>query len=76
MQSRPSVVADDLRWTLDVSDVLIRDVPDDVLAAIDARAAKLGISRVLYVDKDFDLVAAVTGQLVERLELAARSRRR
>ena len=32
-----------------MSDVLIRDVPEDVLAAIDARAAKLGISRVEYV---------------------------
>jgi plasmid stability protein len=32
-----------------VSDVLIRDIPDEVLVAIDARAAKLGISRVEYV---------------------------
>ncbi len=32
-----------------MSDVLIRDVPDDVLLAIDARAAKLGLSRVEYV---------------------------
>jgi hypothetical protein len=29
--------------------MLIRDVPDEVLTAIDARAAKLGISRVEYV---------------------------
>ncbi len=32
-----------------MSDVLIRDVPDAVLAVIDARAAKLGISRTEYV---------------------------
>lgn len=32
-----------------MSDVLIRDVPDDVLAAIDVKAALLGISRVEYV---------------------------
>lgn len=32
-----------------MSDVLIRDVPDDVLTAIDARAATLGLSRVEYV---------------------------
>ena len=32
-----------------MSDVLIRDVPDEVLAAIDARAAMLGISRVEYL---------------------------
>lgn len=32
-----------------MSDVLIRDVPDDVLAAIDARAAGMGLSRVEYI---------------------------
>jgi hypothetical protein len=32
-----------------VSDVLIRDVPDDVLAGLDARAAELGLSRVEYI---------------------------
>ncbi|MBO0809001.1 MAG: antitoxin, partial [Actinobacteria bacterium] len=28
-----------------MSDFLIRDVPEDVVAAIDARAARLGLSR-------------------------------
>lgn len=32
-----------------MSDVLIRDVPDDVLAAIDARASRLGLSRTQYL---------------------------
>lgn len=32
-----------------MSDMLIRNVPETVLHAIDARAAKLGISRVEYV---------------------------
>jgi plasmid stability protein len=32
-----------------MSDVLIRDVPDDVLAAIDAHAARLGLSRSEYL---------------------------
>lgn len=32
-----------------MSDVLIRDVPDEVLSAIDAKASMLGISRVEYV---------------------------
>ena len=32
-----------------MSDVLIRDIPDEVLSAIDAKAAKLGISRAEYV---------------------------
>ena len=32
-----------------VTDVLIRDVPDEVIAIIDAHAARLGISRSEYV---------------------------
>jgi plasmid stability protein len=43
-----------------MSDVLIRDVPDDVLRAIDARAAKLGISRVEYVRRRLAQDAALT----------------
>ena len=30
-------------------DVLVRDVPDDVMAAIDLRARLLGLSRTAYV---------------------------
>jgi hypothetical protein len=32
-----------------VSDVLIRDVPDDVIAAIDANARRSGLSRSEYL---------------------------
>jgi hypothetical protein len=32
-----------------VADVLIRDVPDDVVAALDAHAGRLGLSRSEYV---------------------------
>lgn len=32
-----------------MSDLLIRGVPDDVLAAIDARAVRLGLSRTEYL---------------------------
>jgi hypothetical protein len=32
-----------------MTDVLIRDVPDHVLAGVDAHAARLGISRVEYI---------------------------
>jgi plasmid stability protein len=32
-----------------MSDVLIRDIPDEVLAAIDVRAARLGLSRTEYL---------------------------
>lgn len=32
-----------------MSDILVRDLPDSVVAEIDAQAARLGISRVEYV---------------------------
>lgn len=32
-----------------MADVLIRDVPDAVLAGVDAHATRLGISRVEYI---------------------------
>jgi hypothetical protein len=32
-----------------MSDVLIRDVPDDVLAALEQLASKLGLSRTEYI---------------------------
>jgi predicted nucleic acid-binding protein len=102
-----------------MTDLLIRDVPDDIVAAIDADAGRLGLSRseylrrtrrephsdmeqravevqalladqgrhrapaipdllvaavaeragltVLHLDKDFELIAEVTAQPVERL---------
>jgi hypothetical protein len=42
-------IGDIIRYHTKMSDVLIRDVPDDVLAGIDARAAELGLSRVEYI---------------------------
>jgi hypothetical protein len=35
------------RWVL--ADILIRDVPDETLAELDAAAARLGVSRVEYL---------------------------
>jgi hypothetical protein len=32
-----------------VTDILVRDVPDDVVAALDARASRLGLSRSEYL---------------------------
>lgn len=32
-----------------MAQLLIRNVPDDVVAAVDARAARLGLSRVEYL---------------------------
>jgi Ribbon-helix-helix protein, copG family len=41
------------------TDVLIRDVPDDVIAAVDAHAARLGLSRSEYVRRRLAQDAAV-----------------
>jgi plasmid stability protein len=54
-----------------VSDILIRDVPDDVLSAIDSRAAKLGISRSEYVRRRLAQDAVVAGATVSVAELRA-----
>jgi hypothetical protein len=35
-----------------MTDILIRDVPDDVLAAIDAKARRVGLSRTLSRERD------------------------
>jgi hypothetical protein len=40
-----------------MSDFVIRDLPEDVLAAIDARAARLGLSRNEYVRRELTIVA-------------------
>lgn len=40
-----------------MSDVLIRDRPDDVVAAVDARAAQLRISRNEYLRREPTTVA-------------------
>ena len=44
-----------------MSDVLIRDVPDDVLGAIDAHAARLGLSRTEYLRRRLAQEAASAG---------------
>jgi plasmid stability protein len=54
-----------------VSDILIRDVPDDVLSAIDSRAAKLGISRSEYVRRRLAQDAVVVGATVSAADLRA-----
>ena len=60
-----------------MSDVLIRDVPDDVLAVIDHRAADLGLSRSEYLRRQLSAEAArsevaVTFADLQRLSELAR----
>lgn len=33
----------------DMTDVLVRDVPEDVIAALDSRASRMGLSRSEYL---------------------------
>ena len=56
------------RWRL--TDVLIRDVPDDVIAALDAHAERLGLSRSEYVRRRLAQEAAVANSTVGVQDLA------
>jgi plasmid stability protein len=53
-----------------VTDILIRDVPDDVMAAVDARASRLGLSRSEYVRRRLAQDAASTAAMVTAQDLA------
>lgn len=60
-----------------MSDVLIRDVPDEVLAVIDHRAGHLGLSRNEYLRRQLSQDAgrtdtSVTPDDLRRLSFAAR----
>jgi hypothetical protein len=62
-----------------MTDILIRDIPDEVVAAIDARAKRVGLSRTEYLRRtlerervggsapvnaaDFDRVASLAADL-------------
>lgn len=54
-----------------MSDLLIRAVPDDVLAAIDARASRLGLSRADYLRRQLARDAAVAEGSVRVEDLAS-----
>ncbi len=47
-----------------MTDVLVRDVPDDVVAALDARAARLGLSRSQYLRRRLAQEALPTAERV------------
>lgn len=52
-----------------MTDVLIRDVPDEVIAAVDAHASRLGLSRSEYVRRRLAQDAAVPGSAVSVQDL-------
>jgi hypothetical protein len=47
-----------------MTDMLIRDVPDDVIAALEAHARRLGLSRTEYVRRRLAQDAAVSDSAV------------
>jgi hypothetical protein len=53
-----------------MTDMLIRDVPDEVVAAIDDRASRLGLSRSEYVRRRLAQDAATAGAAVSVQDLA------
>ena len=54
-----------------MADVLIRDVPDAVLAAVDVHAARLGLSRVEYIRRRLASDAATSNSAVSPDDLRA-----
>jgi hypothetical protein len=56
-----------------MTDILIRDVPDDVLAAIDAKAKRMGLSRTEYLRRalERERVPASGTTTVEHLQRVA-----
>jgi hypothetical protein len=70
----PSVAADvvislDITREVRMTDVLIRDVPDDVIAALDAHASRLGLSRSEYVRRRLAQDAAISDATVSAADL-------
>jgi hypothetical protein len=53
-----------------VTDVLIRDVPEDVIAAVDAHAGRLGLSRSEYLRRRLAQDAAAHAAPVSEEDLA------
>jgi len=53
-----------------MTDMLIRDVPDEVIAAVDARASRLGLSRSEYVRRRLAQDAAAARSAVTTQDLA------
>jgi plasmid stability protein len=64
-----------------MTDLLIREVPDDVLTAIDVRAKRLGLSRSEYLRRALAREAAiselaVTSEALQRFSESSTSPRR
>jgi hypothetical protein len=58
-----------------MTDVLIRDVPEDVVSAIEAKAKRLGLSRTEYLRRQMVRVASTSDEpvMVESLRQFAQT---
>lgn len=54
-----------------MTDVLVRDVPDDVITALDARAARLGLSRSEYLRRRLAQEATSSAEPMSEAHLTA-----
>jgi hypothetical protein len=63
------VISLDIEEGTRMSNILIRDLPESVLAQIDAQAARLGISRVEYVRRQLIREAQRTASSVTAADL-------
>lgn len=54
-----------------MTDVLVRDVPDEVITALDSRAASLGLSRSEYLRRRLAQEAVTNPQPMTTADLAA-----
>ena len=54
-----------------MADILIRDVPEDVIAAIDTKAQRLGLSRTEYLRRTLTRERDATPAAVSVADLAA-----
>lgn len=56
-----------------MTDILIRDVPDEILAAIDAKAKRIGLSRTEYLRRALEREGALPAEptTVEHLKQLA-----
>lgn len=54
-----------------MTDILIRDVPEDVIAAIDAKAHRLGLSRTEYLRRALARERSAVPSQVSVADLAA-----
>ena len=65
-----SLISLDIRWRwVPMADVLVRDIPDEVLAGVDAHAARLGLSRAQYIRRRLAADATVSSDGVSRDDL-------